>query len=108
MFMIAASQSDVTMAFGRPGAQASWYDNVRQITVRFNTAIAHTDLTDSPSDQEKVDTICRVVARFQSTARGQQRRGIDVQGYGQNRQLLASSHDTTARPASRIPSRPGL
>ncbi len=86
--------------FGSPGLKAAWYDNVRQITVQFNTATIRTDLGATPLDQQKADTICRVVAAFPSSRQGEQRRTIDVQVYGQDGRLLASTHDVAARPVA--------
>lgn len=80
--------------FGKPGSKASWYDDVRRVTVQFNTAIVRTNLTNAPADQAKAERICRAVAQFPNSPQGAQRRGIAVQVYGQDDRLLASSHDT--------------
>lgn len=79
-----------------PGLDAAWYEHVRQITVRFNTATIRTDLTTAPPDQAQADAICRAVAAFPKSPRGDQRRSIDVQVYGQQDRLLASSHDNAS------------
>ena len=93
--------------FGRPNAKAPWYDNIVRVSVRFNTAVIRTDLTASPADRARAETICQVVSAFPHRATADRLGALAVEVYGQSDRLLASGRTVAARRQGPDPLRQG-